>query len=180
MINIPESTLKEHFVTALMRYFKIEEDIFLRGHIADLLSAIDSSRYQEFMMRLTQNEHPFKNPFEKIVLTAQSFKAPAEANSAKRSKYLYDVMYELRKSIILADDPTPAQERFEQVHISRIRDKNSGELLLQSDDIEVIKNLGKRWIFDHVAGDKTHFLRTVQAQYDKLLDAPSLRLSHHP
>lgn len=179
MINIPESTLKEHFVTALMRYFKIEEDIFLRGHIADLLSNIDSSRYQEFMMRLTQNEYPFKNPFEKIALTAKSFERQSENDTAKRAKYLYDVMYELRKSIILSDDPAPAEERFEQVYISAIRDKKSGELLLQSDDIEVIRNLGKRWMFDHVAGDKTHFLRTVGAEYEKLQHAPSLRLSHN-
>ncbi len=163
-----EQNIKAQFVTSLMEYFKIEEDINLRAHIADLTASIERSQYREFFRRLSAGDMPFKNPFEKISLVARSLLHPQESSTEKRAKYLYDILYELRKSVILQADPQPASERFEQIYISRIKDKKSGEFLLESDDIEVIRNLGKRWIFDNVAGDKSYFLLTVKNEYDKL------------
>jgi len=171
-----EQNIKAQFVTSLMEYFKIEEDINLRAHIADLTAPIERSQYREFFRRLSAGDMPFKNPFEKISLVARSFIETVESDAEKRAKYLYNVLYELRKSIILQSDSVPASERFEQIYISRIKDKKSGELLLQSDDIEVIRNLGKRWIFENVAGDKSYFLLTVKNEYDKLLSHNTLRL----
>ena len=160
--------IKTQFVTSLMNYFKIEEDINLRAHIDDLTSSVKRSEYREFFRRLSSGDMSFKNPFEKISLVAKSFKKESDAN-IDRAKNLYNIMYELRKNIILQDNPSiSAQERFEAIYISKIKDKNSGELLLNADDIDVIRNLGKRWIFENVAGDKSYFLNVVNAEYEKI------------
>ncbi len=169
MLNIPQEQIKEKFVDSLMNYYKIEEDLFLRQHIAEMTQHIDPKQYREFFATLSNSEMPYKNPFEKIAQVARKFDASvSDEGSTKRAKYIYDVMYELHKNIILQEDSTPATERFEQIYISRIRDKKSGELLLNAEDIEVIRNVGKRWIFENVAGDKSYFLNTIQSEYEKL------------
>ncbi len=157
--------IRTQFITSLMNYFKIEEDVNLRAHIDDLTSKIERSQYREFFRRLSSGEMSFKNPFEKISLVSKSFVID-DIKEDKRSKKLYNIMYELRKNIILDENGTkPAKERFEAIYISKIKDKNSGEFLLDSDDIEVIRNLGKSWIFDNVAGDKSYFLNIVDVEY---------------
>ncbi len=160
--------IKAQFVTSLMNYFKIEEDINLRAHIDDLTSDIKPSNYREFFRRLSSGDMSFKNPFEKISLVSKSF-TENKTTYQDSAKNLYNLMYELRKNIILQDDTdTSAQERFESIYISKIKDKNSGKLLLKADDIEVIRNLGKKWIFENVAGDKSYFLSVVNAEYEKI------------
>jgi len=163
-----DAAIKTQFVTSLMQYYKIEEDINLRAHIADLTSEIHRSQYREFFRRLSAGNMSFMNPFEKIYAVAESFKEAAFTEN-KSAKHLYDLMYELRKNIILSENTEgSAQERFENIHISKIKDKNSGEYLLNAEDIEVIRNLGKRWIFDNVAGDKSYFLQILTAEYEKV------------
>jgi hypothetical protein len=160
--------IKAQFVTSLMQYYKIEEDINLRAHIADVTMDIHRHQYREFFRRLSAGNMSFMNPFEKISSVAKSFR-PDTLTEDKSAKHLYDLMYELRKSIILSENTEgSAQERFEKIHISKIKDKNSGEYLLNAEDIEVIRNLGKRWIFDNVAGDKSYFLQIVNAEYEKV------------
>jgi hypothetical protein len=160
--------IKTQFVTSLMNYFKIEEDINLRAHIDDLTNGIKRSEYREFFRRLSSGDMSFKNPFEKISLVAKSFNENEKIRD-DNAKNLYNLMYELRKNIILQESAQKsAQERFESVYISKIKDKTTGELLLKADDIEVIRNLGKRWIFENVAGDKSYFLNIVDAEYKRI------------
>ena len=162
--------IKTQFVTSLMNYFKIEEDINLRAHVDDLTNTIKRSEYREFFRRLSSGEMSFKNPFEKISLVAKSFNKN-EINQDTKAKNLYDLMYELRKNIVLQENVEgSAEERFEAVYISKIKDKSSGELLLKAADVEVIRNLGKRWIFENVAGDKSYFLNIVNAEYERVAD----------
>jgi len=163
-----DAAIKTQFVTSLMNYFKIEEDINLRAHIDDITQPINRSDYREFFRRLSAGTMSFKNPFEKISLVAMSF-TQTEKKEDKSAKNLYDLMYELRKNIILAQDAEgSAQERFEAIYISKIKDKNTGEFLLNTEDIDVIRNLGKHWIFDNVAGDKSYFLNVVNAEYQRV------------
>ncbi len=163
-----DAAIKTQFVTSLMNYFKIEEDINLRAHIDDITRSINRSEYREFFRRLSAGDMEFKNPFEKISLVAMSFSETQKLEN-ESSKNLYNLMYDLRKSIILDESAKgSAQERFEAVYISKIKDKNTGELLLNSEDIEVIRNLGKRWIFENVAGDKSYFLNIVNAEYRRV------------
>ncbi len=177
-MSITPEQIRAKFIDSLMNYYKIEEDVFLRQHIAELTQNIDPKQYRDFFNTLSTSEMPYKNPFEKIAHVAGKFAASQSDNAiAKRAKYLYNVMYELRKSIILSSDPKPALERFEQVYFSRIKDKKSDELLLNTEDLEVVRNLGKRWIFDNVAGDKTHFLITLTSEYEKLRRINTTQLS---
>ncbi|MEA3523350.1 MAG: hypothetical protein U9R50_10270 [Campylobacterota bacterium] len=163
-----DAAIKTQFVTSLMNYFKIEEDINLRAHIGDITQSINRSEYREFFRRLSAGSMEFKNPFEKISLVAQSFEQTQKIED-ESAKHLYDLMYELRKNIILAENVEgSAQERFEAIYISKIKDKNTGELLLKAEDIDVIRNLGKSWIFDNVAGDKSYFLNVVNAEYERV------------
>ncbi|MEA1920742.1 MAG: hypothetical protein U9N52_12945 [Campylobacterota bacterium] len=166
--NQTEHNIKTQFVTSLMQYYKIEEDINLRAHIADLTDSIKRSQYREFFRRLSAGDMSFKNPYEKISLVAQSFneKTLTQDESAKN---LYKLMYELRKNIILDENAEGSdQERFEAIYISKIKDKTTGKLLLNAEDIDVIRNLGKRWIFDNVAADKSYFLEVVNAEYNRV------------
>ena len=182
-MSISTEQIRAKFVDSLMNYYKIEEDVFLRQHIAELTIHIDPKQYRDFFNTLSTSEMPYKNPFEKIAHVAKQFSAfGRDQGSAKRAKYLYDIMYELRKNIILHDDDddaTPASERFEQVYVSRIKEKKTGKLLLDTEDVEVIRNLGKRWIFENVAGDKSHFLATVAAEYDTLKQSNTLQIASH-
>ena len=160
--------IKTQFVTSLMNYFKIEEDINLRAHIDDLIGDIKRSDYREFFRRLSSGEMSFKNPFEKISIVAKSFNEE-NINQIDDAKNLYNIMYELRKSIVLQKDTQlDALSRFEAVYISKIKDKKTGKFLLKEDDIEVIRNLGKRWIFENVAGDKSYFLNIVNSEYERV------------
>lgn len=170
-----DAAIKTQFVTSLMNYFKIEEDINLRAHIDDITQSINRSEYREFFRRLSAGTMSFKNPFEKISLVAQSF-SQTQKTEDENAKNLYNLMYELRKNIVLAKDAKEsAQERFEAIYISKIKDKNTGEFLLKAEDIDVIRNLGKRWIFENVAGDKSYFLNVVNAEYERVR---SLHVNH--
>ncbi len=163
-----ERNIKIQFVASLMEYFKIEEDLNLRAHIADLTDNVKRTQYREFFRRLSAGNMPFKNPYEKISIVAKSLDTTPviEDESAKK---LYNLMYDLRKNIIFdKNSKGSAEERFKAVYISKIKNKNTGELLLNSDDIDVIRNLGKQWIFENVAGDKSYFLNVVNAEYERV------------
>ena len=60
-----EDQIRAQFVTSLMEYFKIEEDINLRAHISDLVRHIHPSQYREFFRRLSSRPMPYKSGFEK-------------------------------------------------------------------------------------------------------------------
>ncbi len=186
-MNTVTKNIKDQFVTSLMNYFKIEEDINLRAHIADLTRNIEASRYREFFRRLSTSGFEYKTAYEKISLVVNSFEEE-QLNSLfaevkERVKKLYDTMYELHKMIVLNENQTtPAQERFNHVYFARLRDKNSNELLLDDLDIEVIKNIGKEWIFNHVSYDKSLFLDRLELEYKNVIirrrkDESALELS---
>ncbi len=172
------SNIKDQFVSSLMNYFKIEEDINLRAHIADLTDRIQSAQYREFFRRLSCNDYAYKGAFEKIALVVRSFEVQERemlfSDVARRVRTLYDIMYELRKMMVLeeAQEQTPLQ-RFMRVHFARMKNGQTDELLLDHLDIEVVKTIGKEWIFNHVAYDKTLFCSRVELEYKNAL------LRHH-
>jgi hypothetical protein len=174
MLNIPQEQIREKFVDSLMKYYKIDEDLFLRQHIAEMTNHIDPKQYRLFFQELSASDMPYKNPFEKIALIASKFRGSEVNESSNRAKYLYDIMYELRKNIILQESHIPAQTRFEAIDIPRIRDKKSNAFLLNAVDINVIERLSCSWIFNNVAGDKSHFLATVAAEYEKSSSTPEM------
>ncbi len=173
-MNTLNKNIKDQFVTSLMNYFKIDEDINLRAHIADLTQNIEANQYREFFRRLSTSVFEYKMAYEKIALVVQSFEderiASLFSGVKERVKKLYDVMYELHKMIILDETSTaPAQERFNHVYFAKLRDKSSDELILDTLDIEVIKNITKVWIFNHVSYDKSLFLERVELEYKNVI-----------
>ena len=164
-----EQNIKAQFVNSLMEYFKIEEDINLRGHIADLVRNIDKSQYREFLRRLSGGNMTYKTAFEKIALVAESFEEELKnmlfSDVKRRVKQLYDIMYELHRQISQKNEGNDALESFCNVYFSKIKDKNSDKVLFDTLDIEVIRDVTKEWIFNTVVFDKSLFMLKVENSY---------------
>ncbi len=173
-MNQLNRNIKDQFVSSLMNYFKIEEDINLRAHIADVTRHIDQTRYREFFRRLSFNDYAYKGAFEKIALVVQSFEIEQReklfAEVKERVKTLYDIMYELRRMMLLEESgELSALERFVRVHFARLKRAQTQELLLDELDIDVVKSIGKEWIYRHVAYDKSLFLDRLELEYKNAL-----------
>ncbi|HEX5624206.1 MAG TPA: hypothetical protein VFX57_07190 [Sulfuricurvum sp.] len=169
-----DDQIRSQFVTSLMNYFKIEEDIFLRGHIDELLRPISVTKYSEFLHRLSTKEFAFKTGIEKIALIAQEFieeqLSPLEQEARERTEKLYNLMYDLRRSITeQRDGDHSALERFENVRFTSIKRTDSSELLLDGVDIDVIRNVTKKWIYDYVSLDRGLFESRIEREYMTLL-----------
>jgi len=165
-----EANIRNQFVTSLMEYFKIEEDINLRSHISDLIRNVDRTQFREFLRRLSAGDMPYKSAFEKIALVAQSLENEMLdslfGDVKRQSKYLYDLMYDLHRKVLFeSDNDEDAKGKFENIYFAKIKDKNSNKLLLSSRDLKVVKAVGKVWIFDHVAFDKSLFLQRIEQEY---------------
>lgn len=171
MQNRPtEDQIRAKFVTSLMEYFKIEEDINLRAHIADLVRHIHPSQYREFFRRLSLREMPYKNGFEKIALIAEEFESqaltPIDQEAQKRAEILYTLMYDIRRDVSLVrDSEKSALERFEAIRFTSIRHAGDERALLDETDINVVKTLTKKWIYDYVSLDKSLFEARVVHEY---------------
>lgn len=171
MQNRPtEDQIRAKFVTSLMEYFKIEEDINLRAHIADLVRHIHPSQYREFFRRLSLREMPYKNGFEKIALIAEEFESqaltPIDQEAQKRAEMLYTLMYDIRRNVSLVrDSEKSALERFEAIRFTSIRHAGEEKALLDETDINVVKTLTKKWIYDYVSLDKSLFEARVVHEY---------------
>lgn len=170
-----EDQIRAQFVTSLMEYFKIEEDINLRAHVADLVRPIHPSQYREFFRRLSSRDMPYKNGFEKISQIAGEFETesftPIEREAAERTDRLYHLMYDLHRDVTLARDPEKsALERFEAIRFTSIRRTGETLPLLDETDINVVKTLGKKWIYDYVSLDRGLFEgRVMQTYTDEIL-----------
>lgn len=165
-----EEQIRTHFVTSLMEYFKIEEDINLRAHVADLVRNIDRTQYREFFRRLSTRTMPFKNGFEKIAQIAGEFEeqalTPVDQEARERTEKLYHLMYDLRREITLTRDAHKgALERFENIRFGSIKHQNEATPLLDATDINVVKALGKKWIYDYVSLDRSLFEGRVMHEY---------------
>lgn len=171
MQNRPtEDQIRAKFVTSLMEYFKIEEDINLRAHIADLVRHVHPSQYREFFRRLSLREMPYKNGFEKIALIAEEFESqaltPIDQEAQKRAEILYTLMYDIRRDVSLVrDSEKSALERFEAIRFTSIRHAGEEKALLDETDINVVKSLTKKWIYDYVSLDKSLFEARVIHEY---------------
>lgn len=171
MQNRPnEDQIRAKFVTSLMEYFKIEEDINLRAHIADLVRHIHPSQYREFFRRLSLREMPYKNGFEKIALIAEEFESqaltPIDQEAQERAEMLYTLMYDIRRDVSLVrDSEKSALERFEAIRFTSIRHAGEEKALLDETDINVVKTLTKKWIYDYVSLDKSLFEARVVHEY---------------
>jgi hypothetical protein len=171
MQNRPtEDQIRAKFVTSLMEYFKIEEDINLRAHIADLVRHIHPSQYREFFRRLSLREMPYKNGFEKIALIAEEFESqaltPIDQEAQQRAEMLYTLMYDIRRDVSLVrDSEKSALERFEAIRFTSIRHAGEEKALLDETDINVVKTLTKKWIYDYVSLDKSLFEARVVHEY---------------
>lgn len=171
MQNRPtEDQIRAQFVTSLMEYFKIEEDINLRAHIADLVRQIHPSQYREFFRRLSSRSMPYKSGFEKIALIAEEFESesltPIDQEAQHRAQILYTLMYDLHREISLVrDGDKSALERFEQIRFTTIKRTGDEKPLLDETDINVVKVLSKRWIYDYVSLDRSLFEARVTHEY---------------
>ncbi len=165
-----EEQIRAQFVTSLMEYFKIEEDINLRAHVADLVRTIHPSQYREFFRRLSAGGMAFKNGFEKIAKVAAEFEdeslTPIEQEARERTDKLYHLMYDLRRDVTLTrDSEKSALERFEEIRFTSIRRAGEEQPLLDQTDVNVVKALGKRWIYDYVSLDRGLFEARVMSEY---------------
>jgi hypothetical protein len=165
-----EEQIRAQFVTSLMEYFKIEEDINLRAHVADLVRTIHPSQYREFFRRLSAGVMPFKNGFEKIAKVAAEFEdeslTPIEQEARERTDKLYHLMYDLRRDVTLTrDSEKSALERFEAIRFTSIHRAGEEQPLLDQTDVNVVKTLGKRWIYDYVSLDRGLFEARVMSEY---------------
>lgn len=169
-----DDQIRAQFVTSLMNYFKIDEDVFLRSHIDELIRAISISRYSEFLRRLSTRNLAFKTGIEKISLIAQEMleeqRSPLEHQAHERSQKLYQLMYDLRRRISEEKNSDhSALERFENIRFTSIKQANSQEPLLDSLDIDVVRILTKRWIYDYVSNDRGLFELRCNQEYLKAL-----------
>jgi hypothetical protein len=166
--------LQAKFVNALMNYFKIEEDVFLRSHILELIRPLDTDCYSNFLHRLSTRAMPFKSGIEKIALIAQELTeeqlSPLAQEARERTQKLYNLMYDLRRSITEERNAQhSALARFENVKFTSIKRADSQELLLDSLDIDVIRNVSKQWIYDYVTLDRGLFEARIEREYADLL-----------
>lgn len=169
-----DDQIRSQFITSLMNYFKIEEDVFLRSHIDELIRPISVTKYSDFLHRLSTRQFPFKTGIEKIALIAQEIlseqRSPLEQEAKERTQKLYDLMYDLRRSITEVKGSTQsALERFENVRFTSLRRSDSQDPLLDSLDIDLIRIITKRWIYDYVAFDRGLFEARVEHEYIQLL-----------
>jgi hypothetical protein len=165
-----EDQIRAQFVTSLMEYFKIEEDINLRAHVADLVRGIHPSEYREFFRRLSSRPMPYKSGFEKIALIAEEFEeeclTPIEREADERAQNLYALMYDLRREVSgVRDAEKSALERFEAIRFTSIKRSGDERALLDETDINVIKVLTKKWIYDYVSLDRSLFEMRVSHEY---------------
>lgn len=179
-----DDQIRASFVTSLMNYFKIDEDVFLRSHIDELIRPISTARYSEFLRRLSSRDFAYKTGIEKISLIAHELYeeqlSPLEAQAHKRTQKLYELMYDLRRNITeVKNRDSSAAQRFENVRFTSIKRTDSSEPLLDSLDIDVIRLLTKRWIYDYVSNDRGLFEARVEHEYLSLLIEQE-RLSRQP
>ena len=165
-----EDQIRAQFVTSLMEYFKIEEDINLRAHVADLVRDIRPAHYREFFRRLSLREMPYKNGFEKIALIAEEFESqsltPIDQEAQERTQKLYTLMYDIRRDVSLVrDGEKSALELFEAIRFTSIKRQGEDKALLDETDINVVKTLTKKWIYDYVSLDRSLFETRVQHEY---------------
>ena len=166
--------LQAKFVNALMNYFKIEEDVFLRSHILELIRPLNTDCYSNFLHRLSTRAMPFKSGIEKIALIAQELSqeqlSPLAQEARERTQKLYNLMYDLRRSITEQRNAQhSALVRFENVKFTSIKRADSQEPLLDSLDIDVIRNVSKQWIYDYVTLDRGLFEARIEREYADLL-----------
>lgn len=166
--------LQAKFVNALMNYFKIEEDVFLRSHILELIRPLNTDCYSNFLHRLSTRTMPFKSGIEKIAIIAQELTeeqlSPLVQEARERTQKLYNLMYDLRRSITEQRNAQhSALARFENVKFTSIKRADSQELLLDSLDIDVIRNVSKQWIYDYVTLDRGLFEARIEREYTDLL-----------
>ncbi|MDD2828087.1 MAG: hypothetical protein PHW18_00780 [Sulfuricurvum sp.] len=179
-----DDQIRSQFVTSLMNYFKIDEDVFLRSHIDELIRPIPIARYSEFLRRLSTRDLAFKTGIEKISLIAQEMfeeqRSPLEHQAHERSQKLYQLMYDLRRHVSEEKNSEhSALERFENIRFTSIKQADSTEALLDSLDIDVVRILTKRWIYDYVSNDRGLFeLRCAQEYLKALIERQ--RLSTQP
>lgn len=179
-----DDQIRTQFVTSLMNYFKIEEDVFLRSHIDELIRPLSTARYSEFLRRLSSRDFAYKTGIEKISLIAHELYeeqlSPLEAQAHERGQKMYALMYDLRRNITeVKNSEHSAAERFENVRFTSIKHADSSEPLLDSLDIDVIRLLTKRWIYDYVSNDRGLFEARVEHEYLTLLIEQE-RLSRQP
>jgi len=165
-----EDQIRTQFVTSLMNYFKIEEDVFLRSHIDELIRPIATNRYSSFLNRLSSRDMPYKTAFEKIALIASEFEdealSPIDLEAQERTQKLYTLMYDLHRDVSLVrDGEKSALERFEAIRFTSIKRAGEEKMLLDETDINVVKILTKRWIYDYVSFDRSLFEARVLHEY---------------
>lgn len=168
--QLPEDQVRAQFVTSLMNYFKIEEDVFLRSHIDELIRPIGTNRYFSFLNRLSSRDMPYKTAFEKIALIASEFEdealSPIEQEAQERTQKLYTLMYDIRRDVsLIRDGEKSALERFEQIRFTSIKRQGEEKTLLDETDINVVKTLTKQWIYDYVSLDRSLFETRVIHEY---------------
>ena len=165
-----EDQIRTKFVTSLMNYFKIEEDVFLRSHIDEMIRPISSNRYSSFLNRLSSRDMPYKTPFEKIALIAEEFEeeslTPIDQEAQERAQKLYALMYDLHRDITLVrDGEKSALERFEAIRFTSIKRTGEDRAILDETDINVVKILTKKWIYDYISLDRGLFEARVTHEY---------------
>lgn len=165
-----EDQIRTKFVTSLMNYFKIEEDVFLRSHIDEMIRPISSNRYSSFLNRLSSRDMPYKTPFEKIALIAEEFEeeslTPIDQEAQERAQKLYTLMYDLHRDITLVrNGEKSALERFEAIRFTSIKRTGEDRAILDETDINVVKILTKKWIYDYISLDRGLFEARVTHEY---------------
>lgn len=169
-----DDQIRSQFVSSLMNYFKIDEDVFLRSHIDELIRPISVTSYSDFLHRLSTRTMAFKTGIEKIALIAQELLeeqlSPLAKEAQERTQKLYHLMYDLRRTITEERNAQhSALTRFGNVKFTSIKRADSQELLLDSLDIDVIRNVTKQWIYDYVTLDRGLFEARIQREYSELL-----------
>jgi hypothetical protein len=113
---------------------------------------------------------PYKTAFEKIALIAEEFEnealSPIDHEAQERAENLYRLMYDIRRDVSLVrDGEKSALERFEAIRFTSIKHLKEEKPLLDETDINVVKIVTKRWIYDYVSLDRSLFEARVIHEY---------------
>ncbi|MBD3798956.1 MAG: hypothetical protein IE883_03520 [Epsilonproteobacteria bacterium] len=126
--------------------------------------------YSTHAKTTNRRSNPHKSGFEKIALVAEEFEVenltPIDREAQERTLKLYTLMYDIRRDITLVrDGEKSALERFEAIRFTSIRRVEENKPLLDETDINVVKALTKKWIYDYVSLDRSLFEMRVLHEY---------------
>jgi len=137
-----------NLIKAIKTKLNIADDVYMDAEIQSYVEGIDKSLYLEFFKALS-GEHDFRNPMDRIAITAKKFK-PAEVNilagTHDKAKAMYDKFYAQQSAMTdytQANRETIPNDRdwFKSIDYSKLKNRD-GSLTYTKQEVYVLNELG--------------------------------------